>query len=649
LPSSASASNPFTRFLRPQPHKELFRTLADSLDEAVLVLDPGAQEILEVNHAFLLLTGYSRNELGSLTAADLFQESKTLRALRESDDETAQKASVTVRDGSSQLIDLESFPVGNPRQALLVRARSTADRLRAEQRAHSESQRLANFIEVTSMLLDSSEAVLPALIELAGEQLSAAAVGVYRVSPRGPDYLLEGEMPEGFPATLASTELDPLDRPNLWAIGTRPDHPLHRAARSLGLRALRSAPLGSPKAWIGLLVAGWRELEEMPDDAISLMEVLANLVHAKILVGMQREVLASFENDLHRAQQELRSQFQAVNDGILAIDSSLQVLRANRAAARMLGYEEGELDGLPVQDVLVGPRDIMTTLLDVIGHDRTAERNHITLHRRDGTPIAMNLRAVPRDEGSDSRVVLVLSDQSERKAIEDRTESLAQRAILGEVAAIFAHEVRNPINNISTGLQLVASRLGRDHPQHASLEKVRSECTRLDRLMEDVLFFARPLELKFQPVDLAAFMDRVLARWEPRLRRGKVVIHKDYADSLPHVSADERTVEQVIVNLVSNGFQAMPEGGTLSVSIRPRQSDGVELKLADTGPGIPADQIDRIFDPFFTTKKTGTGLGLAISRRIMTAHQGSIMVESFPDAGTVFSLHFKAIAEDDSS
>jgi PAS domain S-box-containing protein len=615
----------------------------------VFVLDAAAQDILEVNHAFLLLTGYSRNELAALSAADLIQETETLELLQEAEDEQAHKTSMAIRDGSSLLVDLDSFPIGNPRQAILIKARLTAERLRAEQRARSVSQRLANFIDVTSMLLDRSEAVLPALIDLAGELLSATAVGVYRVSPQGPDYLLEGEMPEGFPATLASTDLDPLDRPSLWAIGTRPDHPLHRAARSLGLRALRSAPLGDPKAWVGLLVAGWRELEEMPDDAIALMEVLANLVHAKILVGMQREVLVGFEVDLSRAQQELQAQFQAANDGILTIDSNLQVLRANRAAGRMLGYDEGELHGLPVQDVLVGPRDIMTTLLDVIGHDRTAERDHIKLHRRDGTPIPVKLRAVPREAGSGSRVILVLSDQSERKAIEDRTESLAQRAILGEVAAIFAHEVRNPINNISTGLQLVASRLGKDHPQHGSLEKVRSECKRLDQLMEDVLFFARPLELKFQAVDLAAFMDRILARWEPRLRRGKVVIHKDYADKLPWISADERTVEQVIVNLISNGFQAMPEGGTLSVSIEASQSNRVELKLADTGPGIPADQIDRIFDPFFTTKKTGTGLGLAISRRIMTAHQGSIMVESFLDAGTVFSLHFKAIAEDETS
>jgi signal transduction histidine kinase len=235
--------------------------------------------------------------------------------------------------------------------------------------------------------------------------------------------------------------------------------------------------------------------------------------------------------------------------------------------------------------------------------------------------------------------VLVLSDQSEQKAIEDQTETLAQRALLGEVAAIFAHEVRNPINNISTGLQLVASRLGSDHPQFESLERVRSECSRLDQLMEDVLFFARPLELKFAALNLADFLDRILTRWEPRFAQANVHSQRNYAPQLPPVLADERTLEQVIVNLMTNSIQAMPEGGTLSISISPKDSKGVELKFADTGPGIQQAQLERVFDPFFTTKKSGTGLGLAISRRILNAHKGNITVESFPDAGTVFTLH----------
>jgi signal transduction histidine kinase len=281
----------------------------------------------------------------------------------------------------------------------------------------------------------------------------------------------------------------------------------------------------------------------------------------------------------------------------------------------------------------------MTTLLDVLGHQRPADRAHVTLHRRDGTPFPVNVRAVPQEDAAPTRVVLVLSDQSEQKAIEDQTETLAQRALLGEVAAIFAHEVRNPINNISTGLQLVASRLGSEHPQYESLERVRSECSRLDQLMEDVLFFARPLELKFTALDLTEFLDRILARWEPRFAQAKVRTQRNYAPHLPPVLADERTLEQVIVNLMTNAIQAMPEGGTLSISISPKDPKGVEMKFADTGPGIQQAQLERVFDPFFTTKKSGTGLGLAISRRILNAHQGNITVESFPDAGTVFTLH----------
>lgn len=641
MPSTARS---LTRFLKPQPHKELFRSLADSLEEAVLVLEADGEQVLEVNHAFLLLSGYARNELADLRAADLFPDEEPARFMEQlAGEQPAEKSTLLLRDGSRTLVDLHPAAIGNPPEAVLIKASSTSDRLRQEQHQQRQDEQLANLIDITAMLLDSADDLLPALIQLCGDLLSATAVGVYRVSADGPGYLLEGELPSGFPETLTAADFDPLDRPSMWAIGTRPDHPLHRAARTLGLRAVRSAPLGTPKAWIGLLVAGWRELEELPDDAISLMEVLANMIHAQILVRMQREVLTDFESKFSRAERELRTQSQAVNDGVLTVDSNLKVLRANRAAGRMLGYGDGELEGLPIQDVLVGPSDILTTLLDVIGHERTSERPHLTLHRRDGTPIPVNLRAVPREAGSDSRVLLVLSDQSERKAIEDRSESLAQRALLGEVAAIFAHEVRNPINNISTGLQLVQSRLGAEHPQYSSLDRVRGECKRLDQLMEDVLFFARPLELKFRPLDLAKLMDRILARWEPRLRRSKVRIHKDYREQVPEISADERTLEQVIVNLVSNGVQAMPEGGTLSVGISAGSS--VELKLADTGPGIPADQIDRIFDPFFTTKKSGTGLGLAISRRIMTAHQGSISVESFPDAGTVFTLRFSPMPE----
>jgi PAS domain S-box-containing protein len=324
----------------------------------------------------------------------------------------------------------------------------------------------------------------------------------------------------------------------------------------------------------------------------------------------------------------------------------LHVVHANPRAAEMLGYREEELHGAPIQDILVGPEDFLATLLDASGHEREAERSRLTLHRRDGTPFPVHLRVRPLPAGAASRLLLVLSDMSERQAIENQTEILAQRALLGEVSAIFAHEVRNPINNISTGIQYVAGRLGKDHPLADSLERVRRECLRLDQLMTDVLFFARPLELRMEPIDLADMLGRLLARWQPRLQQARVAVHTAFDPATPRCEADPRTLEQVIVNIITNAVQAMGEGGTLSLTLAPAQGPQgrvVELRLADTGPGIPPEVLDRIFDPFFTTKKDGTGLGLAISRRILAAHKGGIQVESYADAGTVFTIRLPAV------
>jgi len=144
-----------------------------------------------------------------------------------------------------------------------------------------------------------------------------------------------------------------------------------------------------------------------------------------------------------------------------------------------------------------------------------------------------------------------------------------------------------------------------------------------------------------EPLDLAYVMERFLARWSPRFNQSNINCHTNFAPDLPLASTDPRTFEQVILNLITNALQAMPDGGTISVSLAEtttNQGQMVELKIADTGPGIPANIRERIFDPFFTTKKEGTGLGLAISRRILTAHKGTIAVESYPDAGTVFTI-----------
>jgi len=643
-------AKPFARLLRPDPYQDLFRVLADSSEIAILVVSSEADRVLSANHAFLLLTGYSRPEVESLQASRLFSVEGERSALPDALQRPAPGGAQILelplrrREGPALLVDVDARPAGPGGNHLLFSIQPSSVRQQAAQARLTLQERMNALARMAATLADRAAEGLPEALELARTLIGASALGLYRVSPTAPDYLLHGTLPEAFPLSLPVSSIKSLDRPTRWTLGQRPEHVLHKSARAAGFAVLHAAPVGAPTAWIGALVAAWRESAAVGEDVATVMELVAGLCDAAIRIGVQRAALADLEKNVSALETELEGQFAAAGEGMLNLDADLRILRANPAAGQLLGYPQRDLAGLEAREVLVGPEDVSATLLEALGHDRQAERGRLTLHRRDGTPFSANLRAVPVLQGP-TRLLVLFSDQSERKAIEDRTEILAQRALLGEVTAIFAHEVRNPINNISTGVQLVASRLGKEHPLAESLERIRKECLRLDQLMGDVLFFARPLELKIEPLDLADLTQRLLGRWEPRLRQAGVTTHTAFEPSTPLAAADPRTLEQVIVNLISNAMQAMASGGTLSVTLAPSQTQQgamVELKVADTGPGIPSDIQERIFEPFFTTKKDGTGLGLAISRRILMAHKGTIRVQSFPDAGTVFTIQVPA-------
>jgi PAS domain S-box-containing protein len=647
LPTSSQSSNPLSRIFKDDPYRDLFQLLADSLDDAVLVISGDGEKILTCNHEFLLLTGYARPDIENLVPSDLIPGEAGQHALgrmlgsRPGTGIELPDIPLQTHAESISLIDILALPMGPPHHAVLLRARPASERIQQAEMKRAEQDRLRNLIQISDLILDESIDSLPSALDLARRLLLASNVGLYRVSAASPDYILDGELPEVFPDVLPSSALTPIHKTTVWMLGQRPEHELHKASRTAGLKVLRTALIGVETAWVGILVVGWRDEAAVPPDAEALMKIVANISHVAILMSLQRANVAQSEKLAAQLEAESLGQFEAVSDTLLVLDDDLQILRANPAILRLLGYQPHELSGLQIQDVLVGPEDIAATLLDAQVHEREAERSRVTLHRRDGTPIPVFLRAAPIQGKDFSGLLITIRDLSEQQALENQTEVLAQRALLGEVMAIFAHEVRNPINNITTGVQFAASKLGQDHPLFESLEQVKQECTRLDQLMSDVLFFARPLELKIEPIQLEELIDRILTRWKPRLAQAGIECHTSYTDDLPPASADPRSLEQVIVNLITNALQAMDDGGTLSASIDVIESahgDMVELKLADTGPGIPANILDRIFDPFFTTKKDGTGLGLAISRRIINTHKGNIQVESYPDAGTVFTL-----------
>ena len=550
---------------------------------------------------------------------------------------------ITLKTRTEELVfvDVEAHPIAPPRTSIMLILRHSSVRTSRISKQLAERERMELLVQIGNLVLEDEEAAIPSILNLARNLLRSACVATYRVSPNSPNYVLNGTLPAEFPENIPASAIGHLAKFTHWKLGQRTQNDLHKSARAADLEVLHTTLIGEPNAWVGLLVVGWENAVDVPEDSEPLAQIVGSFTHVAILLSILRGSIVASREVIRALETELDGHHHAIVDTIITVDSDLRVLRANPAISRLLGYQPAEVLRLDIQDVLVGPEDVTTTLLDALGHHREAERTRLILHHRDGTPLPIHLKAVPITTHEHTFLIIVLQDQSEQQAIEDQTEILAQRALLGEVTAIFAHEVRNPINNISTGVQLVASRLGEEHPQYIALERVQQECIRLDQLMSDVLFFARPLELKMQSIDLAELVERILSRWSPRLAQSNVKCHTNFDTEVPPTSADPRTLERVVVNLISNAVEAMIDGGTLSFTITcidETSRDVVELKVADTGSGIPADKIERIFDPFFTTKKDGTGLGLAISRRILSAHKGNIQVESFPDAGTVFTI-----------
>jgi signal transduction histidine kinase len=238
-------------------------------------------------------------------------------------------------------------------------------------------------------------------------------------------------------------------------------------------------------------------------------------------------------------------------------------------------------------------------------------------------------------------IIILLRDESENEQIRVRTQQLEQRAVLGEVTAIFAHEVRNPVNNISTGLQLLAMKFPADDPNQDLLQRLQHDCTRLTHLMESVLSFSRPMEYKLVPSDLGVMFRRMIERWRPRFAKANIETILQIEPDVKLIIGDLRALEQVFTNLLSNSIQAMTSGGVIAIKMAnkpsPVDSPEVEITVSDTGPGIPDEIKDHIFEPFVTNNPQGTGLGLAITKRIITAHKGTINVTSFP-GGTVFQV-----------
>ncbi len=232
-------------------------------------------------------------------------------------------------------------------------------------------------------------------------------------------------------------------------------------------------------------------------------------------------------------------------------------------------------------------------------------------------------------------------------------------AALGRLMAGVAHEVKNPLNAMTIHLELLKQKLSRqpvaaggsnpgsrtqdsasapDVTKHVDI--IGKEIRRLDDVLNGFLKFARPDELKLQPVHLATLISDIQTSVTPDADRRHIGMKVECPETLPEINADPGMLSQALLNLALNGCQAMPDGGTLKLSCRATSRRRVEIDVEDTGVGIPPEHLGRIFDLYFTTKEQGSGIGLSMVYRIVQLHDGEVEVQSTPGRGTRFRLIF---------
>jgi signal transduction histidine kinase len=224
--------------------------------------------------------------------------------------------------------------------------------------------------------------------------------------------------------------------------------------------------------------------------------------------------------------------------------------------------------------------------------------------------------------------------------LQDNFESMkrAERLFaLGQLSAGLAHEVRNPLASIAGAAGILRRNIRIEKQDGECLDIIAKECRRLNDLLTHFLDFARPRAPKYQAIDAASLFDSVIELAAHAARPQPITLCKEVDAALTPFEGDPELLTQVLLNLLINAIQAMPEGGAVLLSGRPRNGR-VLIQVRDEGCGIGVADRDRIFDPFFTTKQTGTGLGLSVAHQIVERHGGILSAEANPDQGTTFSV-----------
>lgn len=634
-------------FFRRSQGAEEIEAILNILPDATFLIDKETYQIVAGNNKALELTGYSLKTFQGLGLNLIFPKlDQTFLANLNPNHSKSILTPLSKHSGIQINVKLESSLLGENAKWARFSFRVSSSNHQKNVEQDLGDQRWHGFQILSKAIL--SKDIDSSLIQLlqAGQLLTRASFIALYLPSSDTNILILGHSwgkAEFLPKELSISEVNHLRIPVIWSPGDQAISELHRKAIIGKLSYISTIPLKENSPHEGIMVLG-DQIAQPPQELIPLLKILTEAISTS----------KTYHNSINSLRTEIFNLSGVVNigetiknllnDGLIFISEDQVIIDINEPAALTLGYSINEVKNKQLEEILVGEQSIKHLINSLqLETQELQDLGELKLHRRDGHPLLLNIKAIPILSEAQSTVIgLLLSDLSQHEEFRLRSKQLEQQALLGEVMSIFAHEVRNPINNISTGLQVMSSSFDTDDPIQNEIIRLKKDTDRLANLMKSVLSFSKTKEYKINSVDVEVLIQNLIDRWRLNLANKNIRPHIQYSENITKVKGDRRALEQVFTNIIQNAVNAMNgQGGTLGIRIESVKETGLlnmlKIDISDTGPGIPEEIRERIFEPFFTTNKNGTGLGLAITKRIIAAHNGQIKVNSFP-GGTVFSI-----------
>ncbi|HVG19561.1 MAG TPA: ATP-binding protein, partial [Blastocatellia bacterium] len=326
-----------------------------------------------------------------------------------------------------------------------------------------------------------------------------------------------------------------------------------------------------------------------------------------------------------------------------------RLVTVNPALAGMLGYGGAEeLIGANLFDDLFAERQPAARLIDELGERGQALDVECRLRRASGAPMParVSIRAVTDKADNETYHLGIVKDITEQKRLSEQLIISERLAVIGELVAGVAHEVRNPLFGITTTLSALARRLEGREAVKPFLDVVMTEVDHLNHLMEQLLEHSRPARLDGDRADITGVIQEVLGEFGAQARDKRVAVSFEPSDGARDLRFDRRKMHGVFANLLDNALQHTGPGGRINVSVESVNGNSsrgdkpeIHIEFSDTGAGIAPENLNKVFEPFFTTRAAGTGLGLAIVRKAIHDHGGTIAVHSEVERGTTFVIN----------